>query len=521
MSGAAQDKRAEKRLQTDNMKKILNLGMAVATAARLTGALKRIDSATLARALFICLFAAVNASAAVHYVDVSGTNPTPPYTNWTKAAKHIQDAVNVSAAADKIMVTNGVYAGAVNVTNPLALVSVNGPQFTVINGDEEGGIYLNDGASLSGFTLTNGGWVACTSTNVFVTNCVIVGNSGRGATGGTLYNCTLAGNSGGGAAGSTLFNCVLISNQVVGYWVYDLPTRWHPGVWVYEPAPGGGASVSTLYNCLLIGNIADYGGGAANCTLYNCALTGNVCRDSSMYTNHYAGFGGGAADSTLYYCTLATNSAGVGGGTYGGTLYNCTLTANSSTASGGGVFRGTLYNCTLTGNSALGSGGGACGGTLYNCIVYFNSATNGANYYYYTNSILNYCCSTLLPTNGVGNITNAPLFVNTNGWSNLHLRTNSPGINAGTNAYVTTTTDLDGNPRIAGGTVDMGAYEFQPCIIGGQFCDAVCSRLTGFSFTFSGAIVGQPYRIQISTTLAAGSWTDVTNFTYTRANCHY
>jgi hypothetical protein len=105
-------------------------------------------------------------------------------------------------------------------------------------------------------------------------------------------------------------------------------------------------------------------------------------------------------------------------------------------------------------------GGGASHCTLNNCIVYFNSNTApyGANYD--GNSTLSYCCTTPLPTCCIGSITNSPLFVDYAS-GDLRLQSNSPCINAGNNSYVSNATDLDGNPRIAGGTVDIGAYEFQ------------------------------------------------------------
>ena len=124
-----------------------------------------------------------------------------------------------------------------------------------------------------------------------------------------------------------------------------------------------------------------------------------------------------------------------------------------------------LNNCTLTGNSAGTYGGGFFGESsaampLRNCIIYYNSAPQGSNY---VGGPLVNCCAMPAPLpvgTSVGNITNAPLFVDpANG--NFRLQSNSPCINSGNNAYATNSADLDGNPRIQGGTVDIGAYEYQ------------------------------------------------------------
>jgi hypothetical protein len=225
------------------------------------------------------------------------------------------------------------------------------------------------------------------------------------------------------------------------------------------PYSGDGGGVycestnAVLTNCVISGNeAASSGGGAYGGTLNNCTLTGN-----SGY------WGGGAYSCTLNNCTLTGNSAvEFGGGAWDCTLNNCVLSGNSAPYGGGGATGGTLINCTLTGNTAApyGDGGGAWDCTLNNCIVYFNTATNGANYSQDQWTVLNYCCTTPMPTNGVGNITNAPLFVDYAG-GNLRLQSNSPCINSGNNSYVVGSTDLDGNPRIVFGTVDIGAYEYQ------------------------------------------------------------
>lgn len=98
------------------------------------------------------------------------------------------------------------------------------------------------------------------------------------------------------------------------------------------------------------------------------------------------------------------------------------------------------------------------GSTLANCIVAYNSAWTDDNYT--TDSVLDHCCTAPLPTNGIGNISVPPQFSDY-AHGNLRLRSDSPCINAGNNAYAPGPTDLDGNPRIISGTVDIGAYEYQ------------------------------------------------------------
>jgi hypothetical protein len=422
-------------------------------------------------AIMLLLATAGSALSAVLYVDVNSTNATPPFTYWATAATNIQDAVDAAVSGDEIVVTNGTYAGGVSINGPLTVRSVNGSQFTTVAG---GGpcVSLASNASLSGFTVTGGvarfgGGVFCQSSNAVVSNCVITGNHVLGDA--YAYN---AGAFGGGAYGGTLNNCTLTGNSAELFSDDHNPGFPEPNHWY--SAQGGGAAYCVLNNCALNDNSAavsldvynynnydraiSQGGGAYYCTLNNCSLSGNSA----------------SADSypVVTYDSL-TQVIAEGGGTYGGHLKGCTLSGNSAEATSV-----DYYNAYL-------DGGGASSGTLLNCIVYYNVSTlhtspsggSGEDDCY--SCTLNYCCTMPQPSFGIGNITNAPLFV-AQGSDNLRLQSNSPCINAGNNAYAVGSTDLDGNPRVIGGTVDIGAYEYQSLSL---INFSVVSNQVGFDIT--------------------------------------
>ncbi|HSY44202.1 MAG TPA: choice-of-anchor Q domain-containing protein, partial [Candidatus Acidoferrum sp.] len=240
---------------------------------------------------------------------------------------------------------------------------------------------------------------------------------------------------------------------------------------------GGGVMYCNLTNCVLTGNTSpDEGGGALSSTLHNCTLN-----------NNSSWVGAGASSCSLYNCLVFSNSASTtyfgyaaltaGGGVAYGSANNCIILGNvvqlderssGAVADGGGAYETALNNCTVVDNGVAGGyGGGAYGGSAYNSIIYYNAAV-----YYVslvgagnvTNVTMNYCCTFPTPTSvsGYFNFTNVPSFISIGGTGgNLHLQANSPCINAGNNAYAVGATDLDGNPRIVGGTMDIGAYEYQ------------------------------------------------------------
>ncbi|UCC30456.1 MAG: hypothetical protein JSU86_19935 [Phycisphaerales bacterium] len=435
------------------------------------------------RTLFCYLFCVLITAGAARgqttwYVDDDG-GVSATCTSWADACPDLQTALGLAVSGDQIWVAEGVYkpdAGTGDRTATFQLITgvgiYGGFDGTETTLEERAGLF--DQTILSGDIDNNDVPVPCTQDSpdcnsygglCFAGFCMIKQNNGENS-----YNIL----NGSGTDATT----VLDGFTVTGGNANGIGEPYDAGGGMYTSAGS-----PTLANCTLTGNSAQDGGAmyshSSSATLINCRFSGNTA----------GGSGGGVynwnSNPTVANCTFSGNSAWVGGGMWNNsysslTLANCVFAGNMA-GYGAGVTNNshsspTLTNCIFTGNRAGVRGGAMYNSdnsdpTLTNCIVWGDAATTGAEIYNYDGS------STPTVTysdvqggyGGEGNIDEDPLFVDADGPDgvvgtaddNLRLLAGSPAINAGTNSPPggLPATDLDGNPRIMHGIVDMGAYE--------------------------------------------------------------
>jgi len=401
-----------------------------------------LKSLKLVSVLFLIFFVSSKVLAATNYVSKTGGHISP-FDSWENAATNIQAAVYAASSGDMVLVTNGTYypRRQIFVTNNIIVKSLNGAENTIVDGgfpeQTNRCFYLNSDNTVNGLIITNG--------------YAYYGGGVFGYDGGKLQSCTISGNwalEGGGVYCRKEFifqNCIIRGN--VAYSV---------GGGVYSQSGG------LVESCTISRNSANDGGGMFchnGGTFKNCTISYNSASDDG---------GGLECDSSIILnCTINENLAcGVGGGVHCGgrsIVQNCIIIGNSADLTGGGMNSGqnsTIQNCSIIRNNAPNGGGVDCSdnGTVQNCILWNNIGGN-----HFSSSSTNvYNCIEKWAFLDNGIITNNPQFISSN---NFQIQSTSPCRNIGTNEqYVFNTFDLDGNSRIMGTTVDMGAYEYVEAI---------------------------------------------------------
>ena len=295
-----------------------------------------------------------------------------------------------------------------------------------------------------GFTLQHGHAVSISSVSAHGGGAYLYSNS-------VLRHCQIINNSAAGAAGGAYVYALYDSypNTLIDscYIAHNTATNYAGGIY----ATYAKISHSTITENTSGGN----GGGLyiSYASLNHCVITHNTANGSYSGGGLYYYYGG--ANYPISNCLIAHNTAGSGGGFYG---------YSSGYAQ--------LFNTTIVGNTANSYYGGAyirSGSSMTNCVIWGNHSNNTNDNVYIDPTMQNCAIEGMannaavinLSSDNVGTDENAnyPVFVSPDN-DDYRLRAGSVLINAGVMLENMPLTDLAGESRVFGDTVEIGCYEF-------------------------------------------------------------
>lgn len=375
----------------------------------------------------------------------------------------IDEAITFASPGDTVLVAPGTYFENINFYGKaITVTSSGGPRVTIIDGGQNGPVVIfsqfeGPNSVLSGFTLQNGaadfgGGVSIDIGSPTIKNNIIQNNSACGNGGGigirdssphilnnVIKNNFQSGCSGGGGGGISVFGegaAIIVSNRIEN----NIWTGHGGGIELYDPG------FPVVANNVIDHNTAGSVGGGGMWIHFDGGLTSNAL-----------------IVQNLIYANTADRGAGIDfSATTEGprpVFVNNTIIGAMGSAQGSAVRvdgfddQVTFYNNLLIGLS--GQNAVYCGAAKTSVPPTF---TNNDAYSLNGSGFQGTCAG---EAGQNGNVSLNPLFVNPTK-NNFLLQSASPAINVGVNsAPDIPKKDLAGRTRIVGGTIDLGAYEFQ------------------------------------------------------------
>ena len=460
----------------------------------------------------VCLaLLATSAPAAV--IRVKWDSPTNgPGNDWNHAYHTVTAAIAASVAGDEIWVAGDAdhpYRERITLKSGIGLYGGFAgneevrdqrdwrAHETVLDGSDGGAVVRvtqakADTTRIDGFTVRNGaasspgGGISCSSSTIAIANNRICRNAGAGiacsSSSATITNNEITDNASGGVGCSGEGTIAIVSNilarntiayngggircdnkcvvSIIGNTIKDNKTQ----------DSGGGIYVNavtfTITDNVITGNYAMYGGGIssygyAGSTIEHNAFRGNVaisgggiyCQQYDRATirrNELAGNSNNGVYLRSSYTNFVSNAVC---GSFTDGLYcdaSSPTVANNTIAGNGrnGIYLYTTSSPSITNNivayNATGIGKPSSGAPVLrsNCV--------------YGNTVRNY---DYFLTPGTGDISADPKLVAWQ-WGKVHILPDTPCRDAGDDSAVTPgSLDLDGQPRVQGDHVDIGADE--------------------------------------------------------------